>query len=104
MGQGFGFGGRPPFAPFARAAWVFASDVTCPPVRPSATAAGFLRGMGQPCEMRQSARVDVGAVRALGADRGQGGGQEHLEQGGDMRLSHRRILPNRLGYVKWAEC
>lgn len=41
------FFGRPPFAPFARAAVAFASDRTDPPFRPSATAAGFLRGIQQ---------------------------------------------------------
>ena len=44
--QGFGFGGRPPRLPFSRAAAALASDVTLPPLRPSATAAGFLRGIG----------------------------------------------------------
>lgn len=38
------FFGLPPFAPFARAASAFASERTLPPLRPSATAAGFLRG------------------------------------------------------------
>jgi hypothetical protein len=39
----FGFGGLPPRFPLARAATAFASLVTRPPRRPSATAAGFLR-------------------------------------------------------------
>jgi hypothetical protein len=38
------FFGRPPFAPFARAASALASERTLPPLRPKATAAGFLRG------------------------------------------------------------
>lgn len=38
------FFGRPPFAPLARAASDLASLVACPPLRPSSTAAGFLRG------------------------------------------------------------
>lgn len=47
-GEGLSFGGRPPFAPLARAAAAFASLVrpllACPPLRPNATAAGSLRG------------------------------------------------------------
>jgi hypothetical protein len=41
-----GFLGRPPLRPFSRAAALLASEVTCPPRRPNATAAGFLRGIG----------------------------------------------------------
>ena len=41
---GLGFFGRPPFAPFSRAAAILAVLVDCPPFRPSRTAAGFLRG------------------------------------------------------------
>jgi hypothetical protein len=37
--------GRPPFFPFRRAASDLASLLTRPPRRPSATAAGFFRGM-----------------------------------------------------------
>ena len=43
--QRFFFLGRPPLAPLARAASALALDMDCPPSRPSATAAGFLRGM-----------------------------------------------------------
>ena len=47
--QFVGFFGRPPLAPLRRAAAAFARDVrpllASPPSRPSATAAGFLRGM-----------------------------------------------------------
>lgn len=46
--------GRPPFWPFARAAAALASDVALPPLRPSATAAGFLRGMA--ANLRQAIR------------------------------------------------
>jgi len=42
-----GFFGRPPLAPFRRAAVALAPDVTRPPLRPRATAAGFLRDMGK---------------------------------------------------------
>jgi hypothetical protein len=42
--------GRPPFWPFSRAAAALASVVALPPIfpprRPSATACGFLRGIG----------------------------------------------------------
>lgn len=37
-----GLRGRPPFLPFRRAAFALASDVTLPPLRPRATACGFL--------------------------------------------------------------
>jgi hypothetical protein len=38
------FLGAPPFLPFSRAAAALASERTLPPLRPRATAAGFLRG------------------------------------------------------------
>ena len=38
--------GRPPLAPLRRAASALASERTLPPLRPKATAAGFLRGIG----------------------------------------------------------
>ncbi len=44
------FFGRPPFDPLARAASAFAALVTFPPLRPRATAAGFLRG-GNACPL-----------------------------------------------------
>lgn len=37
--------GRPPFFPFRRAASALAALLTLPPLRPRATAAGFLRAM-----------------------------------------------------------
>lgn len=46
----FGFGGRPPLRPFARAASAFAALVAFPPLRPSETAAGFLRRIVAPLE------------------------------------------------------
>lgn len=39
------FFGLPPLAPLARAASALAADFTCPPLRPSDTAAGFLGDM-----------------------------------------------------------
>lgn len=53
--------GRPPFAPFRRAAAALASDVTLPPRRPSATAAGFLRATAS--RQRASAERLPDAVR-----------------------------------------
>lgn len=41
-----GLRGLPPLAPLARAASDLASERTFPPLRPKATAAGFLRGIG----------------------------------------------------------
>jgi hypothetical protein len=103
--------GRPPLAPLARAAAAFASDVALPPRRPSATAAGFLRGgiagaQGRvigvprgahlltlrwgPCGhvLREfAAKLFVFAEARLGGVLGGCG-------------RHRRIEPNRLGFVK----
>lgn len=47
------FFGRPPLAPLVRAASALASDVTLPPLRPRATAAGFLRGTPTPASYGQ---------------------------------------------------
>jgi hypothetical protein len=109
--QDFCFGGLPPLAPFARAAAVLASDVTRPPLRPKATAAGFLRGMGF------VPAVDVALRQWLDAFQRQGGdlARQGLIQGNVASLQggvtaghqvaavriHVRNIPNRLGYVKW---
>lgn len=95
------FFGRPPFAPLARAASALASDVTLPPFRPSATAAGFLRGTalqeheegGGVASVHLFAKgLLVGLRRAEAVDGGEGVCF--------LCLSHRPIKPYRLGYVK----
>lgn len=107
------FLGRPPLAPFARAAAAFASDVTLPPLRPSATAAGFLRGTAGafPClhdaPQRTAREVVDGAEQHLSGKERRGcvrAGVEHLDGGGEfgrVGLQHGSKIPNRLGYVKW---
>ena len=71
------FFGLPPLAPLARAAAALASDLTLPPLRPSETAAGFLRGM------RFIPAFDVLGGERRHALEGQGGefGGEALEGG-----------------------
>lgn len=66
--QDLGLGGRPPFAPLARAAAAFADDLTSPPLRPSATAAGSLRGIVAPAIMQPIARDIVLAGLAPAVD------------------------------------
>lgn len=120
------FVGRPPLAPLARAASALASDVTLPPFRPSATAAGFLRGtttpLGQRRHRRDASRLGQPAVISHKDAEFFGGVATHvlaslfrllehaleavgvrgvLPLQGELHLSHRRIKPYRLGYVKW---
>lgn len=104
--------GHPPFLPFSRAAAVLAADVACPPFRPNATAAGFLRATLVPF-------VDVALREGLDALQRQVGkfGREALKGGDVASLQggvsaghqvaacgvHVGILPNRLGIVKWVK-
>jgi hypothetical protein len=110
--QDLSFGGRPPRLPLIRAASALASEVTFPPLRPSATAAGFLRcktlASAGPCAVgirEDDATVfDCGgrASTVLGDD-ALGCGDELLF-GGRCACVHALNIPNRLGYVKWAFC
>lgn len=109
------FFGRPPFAPFARAAAVFASDVDLPPLRPSFTAAGFLRGTEHVQGFRA---VHVGRVEAMSLQHGGDDAAQHVGQGASLNQRHfdgavsggadgggqrhEAIKPNRLGFVKEA--
>jgi hypothetical protein len=109
--------GRPPFLPLARDAAAFVSDVTLPPFRPSATAAGFLRAIigsrqsvigrersvvGIACRPHLTRRgLRLTASLFIRSQRDFCG----LLGGGDLcrkRLCHRQIVPDRLGYVNWA--
>lgn len=115
------FGGRPPFLPLRRAASALAFDVTLPPLRPRATAAGFLRGTAllsallgagvvgvhlrltlfQVCAVARSVITEVQAVDA-GFPCGEGFAA--LAFGGDLVGAeplgcHGLIKPNRLGFV-----
>lgn len=108
--QRVGFLGRPPFAPLARAASALASDVALPPLRPSATAAGFLRGTE---DKERFYAVHHAGVEAMHAEHGGGNAAKHVGQGtrlierqgnragGVSRLRHIEITAKRLGYVKW---
>jgi hypothetical protein len=112
--QGFCFGGLPPLAPFARAAAVLASDVTRPPLRPKATAAGFLRGMGFVPAVDVLLRQGLDAFHWQGGDlarqfveaRDVSGFQRGVAFGHQVAAVrvHARNLPNRLGFVKWGIC
>lgn len=112
------FFGRPPFLPLSRAAAVFASDFALPPLRPSATAAGFLRGV-------TTARQHVQGFHAVHGDRvvavrGQHGWTDTAEHARQLagfrdrqndgplsarvgRLSkcHVPNISRALGFVKW---
>lgn len=77
------FFGRPPFAPLARAAAVLASDVTLPPRRPNATAAGFLRATGQRL-VAFSGRAQFVSGVAVDPAAGAFGFRLHLAQAGSV--------------------
>lgn len=137
MSYGFCFG-RPPFVPLSRAAATFASEVdlppTRPPLRPSATAAGFLRGIGDALHTIERRQPSACRLKALHKEAGlversgdvlvaavlQGEGRaswnrpEPLDGMGHWRraieevatgrsVRHTPIIPNRFGFVKWAE-
>ena len=120
------FSGRPPFAPFLRAAAAFASLRDCPPFRPSATAAGFLRGKrrhlveGAPLQPLPQgggrvvvfvvARATTGAMGLAAVEQAEGGAPWNLPEALDAvgcrslaiheeALSHGLTIPYRLGYV-----
>lgn len=105
------FFGRPPFAPLALAASAFASDVTLPPFRPSATAAGFLRGtalviavnvgLGQWGDAIHRQFRDFQREGLEGGDVASGEGEIAAGHQVAAVLIHTRIKPYRLGYVKW---
>lgn len=107
------FFGRPPFAPFRRAAAVFAALVTLPPLRPNSTAAGFLRGTEhiEGFDPGDGGRVEAVSLQHRGDDSapqirqlaGLVQGQVDRLFGGVadvMGQSHRQNIANRLGYVK----
>ncbi len=108
------FLGRPPFAPLALAAAVFTSERAFPPLRPRATAAGFLRDIGarhvfNEDEFATSARKrDVARWTSIGGDRDAVDGSGLSVSagvpmaGGNLdahSLFHTAIKPNRLGFV-----
>lgn len=110
-----GLGGLPPRLPLARAASALASDVTFPPLRPRATAAGFLRGTRgiqiSQGDTAKGTRMGVGGSfshltdfgrfgRVQGQANRADGGLGEQDHGGGVR--HEAIKPNRLGSVKWA--
>ena len=111
--------GRPPLAPLRRAAAALAAERACPPLRPKATAARFLRGTA--ATLAGHVPGDVARGQRGHASQGQMGefAREGLEAGvvlrGEGPISlrhegasgdvHRRIIPNRLGSVKgWLAC
>ena len=111
------FTGRPPSAPFARAAAAFAAVLAFPPLRPRATAAGFFLATGvEVSNGRTTKRAGVVVRGFLGkalhfgwlvgiqgqSDSGQRGFREH-DHGGGVGVRHVSNIPKRLGYVKWAE-
>lgn len=113
------FRGLPPFLPFSRAASALASLVTCPPFRPSATAAGFLRDTAWPREVGAQfsvihlCKAAVVAyqlrqlVKGVAIDltaRAFGFGPQCFQPGGVLGVLasdvvHAGIKPNRLGFV-----
>lgn len=110
------FFGRPPLAPLALAASAFAADLTFPPLYPSATAAGFLRGTALALDvlnhvfLRQLRHAlhrkfrDFQRQGLIGGDVARvKGGITTGHQFAAFHI-HRRIKPYRLGYVKWAQC
>lgn len=110
--QGFGFGGRPPSLPFALTAAVLAADLTFPPLRPSATAAGFLRGTAFPVvavdvtlrEFRDALQRQLGDLQREGLEGGDVAGSKggvSLRHQLAARGVHGRNIAKRLGYVKW---
>lgn len=110
--DGFSFRGRPPLAPLARAASALASLVTFPPLRPSATAAGFLRGMAGIQRLQGGVVGIAGGAHLLALGWRPRGDvvREFAAQlfvgakggfGGLLGGRHRVNIPNRLGSVKW---
>lgn len=117
------FNGRPPFLPFLRAASALAWDVTLPPLRPSATAAGFLRGtlasqahrarvvsvvLRIPhFRVRAVARAVRAEIQAIHAGFPCGQRLTTAAFLGDLvgrkPCRHEQIIPNRLGSVNPAE-
>lgn len=105
------FGGLPPRLPLRRAALALASEVTYPPLRPKATAAGFLRGtVGRVAGDVLRSQLRDAFQRQIGNLAGQSveGGEVPRFQGGIALghqvaacLIHTMIIPNRLGSVKW---
>ena len=100
-GRPFGY---PPLAPFARAAAALASERTLPPFRPSATAAGFLRGTFALDGQFGEALRDLVHGLPVALMNGNGAGLHQLAAagfhgGGNGWLRHGFNIPNRLGFV-----
>ena len=103
-------GGLPPFAPLARAALAFASERAFPPLRPSATAAGFLRRAisvafrGLHRQLRKALCEAVHGLPVAVLDRHSAGVYQLAAAGLNRRVSswlcHTKIIPKRLGSVK----
>lgn len=112
------FFGLPPFAPFTRAASALASVRAFPPLRPKATAAGFLRGkaldrlLGWLRDARERIVADpnvlVSLLRGQGAHSVRGRVWAVVVDGDDAAVGaseqcvmcHAQRIPNRLGFVK----
>jgi hypothetical protein len=123
--------GRPPFAPLRRAAAAFAALRFLPPLRPSETAAGFLRGtapnrqrslaqclarlvgwhgVGDAAGAADDRRDDFGSHAVALCPRLARTGRADHEAIGEVAVArvldfievrHGRNIPNRLGFVKW---
>jgi hypothetical protein len=123
--HGAGFGGRPPFAPFARAASALAGERAFPPFRPSATAARFFLDKQAVRFVELDTFLDRGRVvggqdavgeisaSCVGAfSHRQGFGKRRsviaavffdvgrFKLDGENGVGHARNIPNRLGSVK----
>ena len=106
--------GRPPFAPLRRAAIVLASDRALPPLRPMATAAGFLRGtacsshvtvdialrQGWHALHRKFGNLFGEGLKAGDVASGKGGIPFSHQRATLFVVSHRLIIAKRFGFVK----
>jgi hypothetical protein len=101
---GLRFFGRPPRLPFSRALAALASLVrplfACPPSRPSATAAGFLRGTADGTVGQVDAAPVGGECRVASGEGDKpfrhGVGGEGSEVGGAVCVRHVQIIPKPL--------
>ena len=109
-------GGRPPFAPLARAAAALAALLALPPLRPRATAAGFLRRLRDTLPATGFGAIGIGEHDPAVFDRGGRSAAVRvthvlgglLEAVAGARIigrecgCHAQSITEPLGFVKWA--